>query len=128
MHFYYTGVVIIMSNMDREEFISDMSEKSWKALASRFKNFDINPLAESLWSRIKAMILREYNDETIPDDFCAIPRNMTEDFIRVVEEQIADGKAEGLTYRTITAYSVILRGAPGLETWEDDLRYELENG
>ena len=128
MHFYYTGVVIIMSNMDRDEFIADMSEKSWKALASRFKNFDINPLAESLWSRIKAMILREYNDETIPDDFCAIPRNMTEDFIRVVEEQIADGKAEGLTYRTITAYSVILRGAPGLETWEDDLRYELENG
>lgn len=128
MHFYYTGVVIIMSNMDRDEFIADMSEKSWKALASRFKNFDINPLAESLWSRIKAMILREYNDETIPDDFCAIPRNMTEDFIRVVEEQIADGKADGLTYRTITAYSVILRGAPGLETWEDDLRYELENG
>ena len=128
MHFYYTGVVIIMSNMDRDEFIADMSEKSWKALASRFKNFDINPLAESLWSRIKAMILREYNDETIPDDFCAIPRKMTEDFIRVVEEQIADGKADGLTYRTITAYSVILRGAPGLETWEDDLRYELENG
>ena len=128
MHFIYSGVVVIISNMDRREFIADMGENSWKALASRFKNYDINPLAESLWARIKSMILREYNDESIPDDFCAIPRNMTEDFIRVVEEQIADGKADGLTFRTITAFSVVLRGAPGLETWEEDLRYELENG
>lgn len=127
-HFYYTGVVVIISNMDRDEFINEMGRASWKALQSRFKNYDINPLAESLWTKMKKIILSEFNDPNIPDDKCAIPRSMTEDFIRVVEEQLAEGKAEGLTFRTIVAYGVVLRGKPGLRTWEADLRYELENG
>ena len=77
---------------------------------------------------MKKIILSEYNDSSIPDDKCAIPRNMTEEFIRVVEDAIANNKAEGLTFRTIVAYGMVLRGKPGLRTWETDLRYELENG
>ena len=127
-HFIYTGVVVIISNMDREQFIDEMGRASWKALQSRFKNYDINPLAESLWAKMKKIILSEYNDSSIPDDKCAIPRNMTEEFIRVVEDAIANNKAEGLTFRTIVAYGMVLRGKPGLRTWETDLRYELENG
>ena len=124
-HFIYTGVVVIISNMDRKEFIAEMGEGSWKALASRFKNYDINPLAESLWAKMKAIILREFNDTSIPDDNCAIPRNMTEEFIEEVETAIAENRADGLTFRTIVAFGVQLRGKPGLKTWRRDLRDEL---
>lgn len=127
-HFIYTGVVVIISNMDRKEFIQEMGAASWKALASRFQNYDLNPLAESLWDKIKRLILYEYNDESIPDRNCAIPRNMTEEFIEEVEQAIAENRADGLTFRTLVAYGRKLRGKPGLKTWRRELREELANG
>ena len=125
-HFYYTGVVIIMSNLDKEDFIDSVGgNSSWKALKSRFVNFNVNPYSETLWSVIKDQIMEEYNNESIDDDACMIPREMTEEFIDEVEALLAEDACEGLTYRTIVGFSRILRGAPGLRSWKTKLKREL---
>ena len=125
-HFYYTGVVIIMSNLDKEDFIDSVGgNRSWGALQSRFVNFNINPYSETLWNVIKEQILDEYNNESLNDDLCMIPRNMTEEFIEEVENLLAEDPCDGFTYRTIAGFSIILRGAPGLRSWKSKLRREL---
>ena len=125
-HFYYTGVVIIMSNLDKEDFIDSVGgNRSWGALQSRFVNFNINPYSETLWNVIKEQILDEYNNESLNDDLCMIPRNMTEEFIEEVEKLLAEDPCDGFTYRTIAGFSIILRGAPGLRSWKSKLRREL---
>lgn len=125
-HFYYTGVVIIMSNLDKEDFIDSVGGKrSWGALQSRFVNFNINPYSETLWNVIKEQILDEYRNESLDDDLCMIPRNMTEEFIEEVENLLAEDPCDGFTYRTIAGFSIILRGAPGLRSWKSKLRREL---
>ena len=125
-HFYYTGVVIIMSNLDKETFIDSVGgPSSWKALRSRFVNFNISPYSETLWNVIKDQILNEYHNESLDDDLCMIPRNMTEEFIEEVENLLAEDPCDGLTYRTIVGFSTTLRGAPGLRSWKAKLRREL---
>ena len=125
-HFDYTGVVIIMSNLDKEDFIDSVGgNRSWGALQSRFVNFNINPYSETLWNVIKEQILDEYNNESLNDDLCMIPRNMTEEFIEEVEKLLAEDPCDGFTYRTIAGFSIILRGAPGLRSWKSKLRREL---
>ena len=125
-HFYYTGVVIIMSNLDKETFVDSVGgPSSWKALRSRFVNFNISPYSETLWNVIKDQILNEYNNKSLDDDLCMIPRNMTEEFIEEVENLLAEDPCDGLTYRTIVGFSTTLRGAPGLRSWKTKLRREL---
>lgn len=125
-HFYYTGVVIIMSNLDKETFVDSVGgPSSWKALRSRFVNFNISPYSETLWNVIKDQILNEYNNKSLDDDLCMIPRNMTEEFIEEVENLLAEDPCDGLTYRTIVGFSTTLRGAPGLRSWKVKLRREL---
>ena len=125
-HFYYTGVVIIMSNLDKDKFVDSVGgDSSWRALKSRFVAFNIKPVSETLWAIIKMQILDEYNNESIDDDHTMIPRNMTEEFIEEVEKLLEEDACEGLTYRTIVGFSVILRGAPGLRSWKNKLRREL---
>lgn len=123
--FFFRGVVIIISNVEREKFIEQVGRGSWDAISSRFRNFDISPMAESLWGVMKKKIMTEYNDESIPDDMCAIPRGMTEEFIEEVESLISDPRYQGINWRTIRAFGDILRGKPGLRTWKKTLREEL---
>ena len=115
-----------MSNLDKETFVDSVGgPSSWKALRSRFVNFNISPYSETLWNVIKEQILDEYNNESLNDDLCMIPRNMTEEFIEEVEKLLAEDPCDGFTYRTIAGFSIILRGAPGLRSWKSKLRREL---
>lgn len=123
--FTFKGLVMIITNVSRDRFIGEVGKSSWEAISSRFKNFDISPKVESLWGVMKKKILTEYNDKSIPDDLCAIPRDMTEEFIAEVESLIADPNYQKLNWRTIRAFGDILRGAPGLRTWKRELKREL---
>lgn len=124
-NFIFTGCVIIISNDTREKFEASVGKGGWEAIQTRFRNFDISPLAESLWSVIKKKILTEYNDKSLADDFCSIPRNMTMEFIEEVEKLITDTAYQGINWRTIRAFGDILRGQKGLRTWKRQLRDEL---
>lgn len=123
--FIFRGVVIIISNDTREKFEMSVGKGGWEAITTRFRNFDISPMAESLWGVIKKKILTEFNDKTIDDDLCAIPRDMTEEFIDEVESLIGDPNYGGINWRTIRAFGDILRGTKGRRTWKKQLRDEL---
>ena len=125
-HFYFNGVVIVITNVGRSRFISELGKSGWEAIESRFTNFDINPRAESLWRVIKAKILDEYNDTSLDDRMRMIPADMTEDFIAEVEKLIVDPDYQRLTWRGVRAFGRILRGTPGLRTWKSSLRKELK--
>ena len=57
--FIFTGLVIIISNYSRERFIQEVGTGNWDAISSRFTNFDIAPMAESLWRVMKKRILSD---------------------------------------------------------------------
>ena len=123
--FIFTGLVIIISNYSRERFIQEVGTGNWDAISSRFTNFDIAPMAESLWRVMKKRILSDYNDKTIDDENCVIPRDMVEDFIAEVELLISNKDYQSINWRTITMFHYILNGAPGRKTWKSTLREEL---
>ena len=123
--FIFTGLVIIISNLSRERFIQQVGQGNWDAISSRFTNFDISPMAESLWRVMKKRILRDYNDKTIDDENCIIPRDMVEEFIEEVESLIPNKDYQSINWRTIIMFHDILNGAPGRETWKETLRDEL---
>ena len=123
--FIFTGLVIIISNLSRERFIQQVGQGNWDAISSRFTNFDISPMAESLWRVMKKRILRDYNDKTIDDENCIIPRDMVEEFIEEVESLIPNKEYQSINWRTIIMFHDILNGAPGRETWKEALRDEL---
>ena len=123
--FIFKGVVIIISNESRERFISNMGPGNWGAIETRFENFDINPCAEALWIYMKESILKDYNDKSKDDKFCLIPRDMTEEFIEVMEKILAIVKDAKLSWRTIKASAKRLRGKPGLKVWKEKLVQEL---
>ena len=123
--FIFRGVVVIISNYERERFIDEVGKGNWDAISSRFRNFDISPKAQSLWIVMKSQILEEYNDKSIPDERCAIPRDMTNEFIEEVENLIADPKYQSLNWRTITMFHDVLSGSAGRRSWKRTLRDEL---
>ena len=123
--FIFTGLVIIISNLSRERFIQEVGQGNWDAISSRFTNFDISPMAEALWRVMKKRILNDYNDKTIDDENCIIPRDMVEEFIEEVELLIPNKDYQSINWRTITMFHDILNGAPGRETWKEALRDEL---
>ena len=123
--FNFTGLVIIISNYSRDRFIQEVGQGNWDAISSRFTNFDVAPKAESLWRVMKKRILSDYNDKTIDDENCAIPRDMVEEFITEVESLISNKDYQSINWRTITMFHDILNGAPGRKTWKTTLREEL---
>ena len=123
--FIFTGLVIIISNYSRDRFIQEVGQGNWDAISSRFTNFDVAPKAESLWRVMKKRILSDYNDKTIDDENCAIPRDMVEEFITEVESLISNKDYQSINWRTITMFHDILNGAPGRKTWKTTLRDEL---
>lgn len=123
--FIFTGLVIIISNHNRERFIQEVGTGNWDAISSRFTNFDVSPMAESLWRVMKKRILSDYNDKTIDDENCIIPRDMVEEFIAEVESLITNKDYQSINWRTITMFHDVLGGAPGRKTWKSTLRDEL---
>ena len=123
--FIFTGLVVIISNLSRERFIQEVGQGNWDAISSRFTNFDISPMVESLWRVMKKRILRDYNDKTIDDENCIIPRDMVEEFIEEVESLIPNKEYQSINWRTIIMFHDTLNGAPGRETWKETLRDEL---
>ena len=123
--FIFTGLVVIISNLSRERFIQEVGQGNWDAISSRFTNFDISPMAEALWRVMKKRILKDYNDKTIDDENCIIPRDMVEEFIEEVESLIPNKDYQSINWRTIIMFHDTLNGAPGRETWKETLRDEL---
>jgi hypothetical protein len=99
-------------------------QDNWEAITRRMRNFDLHPKSESMWNRIKEDILRQFNDETLTDEDCLIPKIFTEAFIKEVESNMEKG------YRNMN-FSIISedmnkvlnsKTASANEKWKDELR------
>lgn len=123
--FIFRGLVVIISNSERDTFVNEVGKGNWDAISSRFENYDIAPLAESIWTVMKKKILTEYADKTIPDDKCAIPRDMVEEFIEEVEKLLADPNYQSINWRTLSMFHDVLNGSEGREFWKKKLKREL---
>ena len=123
--FIFTGCVVIISNLERDGFINEVGKGNWDAISSRFDNYDISPYSETLWRVMKKKILDEFENKSIPDDKCIIPRDMAEEFIEEVETLLADPNYQSINWRTLTMFHDVLNGAPGRATWKSKLRREL---
>lgn len=123
--FIFTGCVVIISNLERDGFINEVGKGNWDAISSRFDNYDISPYSETLWRVMKKKILDEFENKSIPDDKCIIPRDMVEEFIEEVETLLADPNYQSINWRTLTMFHDVLNGAPGRATWKSKLRREL---
>ena len=123
--FIFTGCVVIISNLEREGFINEVGKGNWDAISSRFDNYDISPYSETLWRVMKKKILDEFENKSIPDDKCIIPRDMAEEFIEEVETLLVDPNYQSINWRTLTMFHDVLNGAPGRATWKSKLRREL---
>ena len=80
---------------------------------------------QAKWRVMKKRILSDYNDKTIDDENCIIPRDMVEEFIEEVESLIPNKDYQSINWRTITMFHDVLNGAPGRKTWKTALRDEL---
>lgn len=123
--FIFKGCVVIISNLERDGFINEVGKGNWDAISSRFDNYDISPYSETLWRVMKKKILDEFENKSIPDDKCVIPRDMVEEFIEEVETLLADPNYQSINWRTLTMFHDVLNGAPGRATWKSKLRREL---
>lgn len=119
--YIYNGVVIVIGNDTREVLRREVGPGHWSAIIDRFKDFDISPMAESVWNVIKDKIMYEYGHTEIPDSLCIIPRDMVEEFVAEVDKLIVDPDHNTMTWRVICEYSKALRGKYGLEDWKEDL-------
>lgn len=123
--YIYNGVVIIIGNDTREEIKKQAGPGHWSAIVDRFQDYDLSPMAESVWAVIKDKIMKEYGDSKIPDALCTIPRALTEEFVDEVDTLIVQPQYKTMTWRVIKAYSRKLRGKYGLEDWKEDLKNDM---
>lgn len=123
--FSFTGLVIIVGNDSRDVLRKEIGEGHWSAIIDRFQDYDLSPMSESIWEVIKNKILDEYNDTSIPDQLCLIPRDITEEFIEEIDNLIVKPQYKIITWRLIRAYGKKLRGKYGREDWKEDLKNDM---
>ena len=123
--FVFDGVVIVIGNDPREAIRKLVGDQQWSAIVDRFQDYDLVPMSESVWETIKKKIMDEYNDTSIPDDMCIIPRSMVEEFVNEVDNLIVQKQYKVMTWRLIRAYGIKLRGKYGLEDWKNDLKNDM---
>lgn len=122
--FKYKGVVIIISNDTRDMFKKEVGAGNWNAIVDRMRSFDLHPMAESIWTVIKKILLKERDEseEKLPSKMCMIPRDMVDEFIEEVERLIEMPQYREMTFRIVAKdMHRVLNGSKGRAHWKDDL-------
>ena len=122
--FKYKGVVIIISNDTRDMFKKEVGVGNWNAIVDRMRSFDLHPMAESIWTVIKKILLKERDEseEKLPSKMCMIPRDMVDEFIEEVERLIEMPQYREMTFRIVAKdMHRVLNGSKGRAHWKDDL-------
>lgn len=121
--FNFKGVIIIISNKDEKTFMEEVKGKdNWEAITRRMRNFDLHPKSESMWNRIKEDILKQFNDKTLTDEDCLIPKIFTEVFIQEVENNMEKGY-RNMNFSIISEdMNKILNSKTASENWKEELK------
>lgn len=126
--FKYNGAVIIISNSTREELIQKVTPAHWGAIKGRFKNVDINPMAQAIWETIKEKLIKQRDTDPakLLDEQCIIPRQYVDEFIEEVEKLIDFPMYNNMTWRMITDdMHNTFQGPTGISRWKRELRKQM---
>ena len=122
--FKYKGVVVIISNDDRDTFRKELGAGNWNAIVDRMRSFDLHPMAESVWAVIKKILIKErdMSEEELPNKMCMIPRDIVDEFIEEVERLIEMPQYREMTFRIVAKdMHIVLNGSKGRAHWKEDL-------
>ena len=122
--FKYKGVVVIISNETRDSFKKEVGVGNWNAIVDRMRSFDLHPMAESIWSVIKKILLKErdMSEEVLPSKMCMIPRDIVNEFIEEVERLLEMPQYREMTFRIVAKdMHRVLNGSKGRAHWKEDL-------
>ena len=123
--FNYKGVVVIISNVERETFKKTVGADNWGALMRRMVSFDLHPMSESMWAVIKEIILkqRDMSIHDLPDEACFIPRDIVDEFIEEVENNLNNPETRDMNFSIVSDnMHDVLGGEPGRLTWKRTLK------
>lgn len=122
--FNFTGVVIVISNHTRESFKKDVGgQDNWEAISRRMMNFDLHPMAESMWAKIKDTILKQKEKESLDDDERLIPVDITDEFIEEVETLMLDKRYRNINFGIIADHmSPTLKSSITRPNWKRTLK------
>ena len=122
--FKYKGVIIIISNDTRDSFKKEVGVGNWNAIVDRMRSFDLHPMAESVWTVIKKILIKErdMSDSTLPSKMCMIPRDIVDEFIEEVERLLEMPQYREMTFRIVAKdMHRVLNGSKGRAHWKEDL-------
>lgn len=122
--FNFTGVVIVISNHTRESFKKDVGgQDNWEAISRRMMNFDLHPMAESMWAKIKDTILKQKADTSLEDEERLIPLDITDEFIEEVETLMLDKRYRNMNFGIIADHmSPTLKSSITRPEWKETLK------
>ena len=122
--FKFKGVVIVISNETQEAFIKSVKGyDNWDAIVTRMRNFDLHPMAESMWSYIKNVILTQKDRTDIDDDYRLVPKDLSDEFIEEVENLMKGDRYRKMNFRMIANdMHKVLNSAITLPEWKDTLK------
>ena len=124
--FKYTGAVIIVSNESRKSLVERVTVGHWEAITDRFKNVDVNPMAQAIWETIKEKLIEQRDNPDLLDVQRIIPKDYTDLLIEEVEKWIDLPAYNRMTWRIITdQMSKAFRGPTGLKRWQRILKSQM---
>lgn len=126
--FKFKGVVIVISNETQEAFIKSVKGyDNWDAIVTRMRNFDLHPMAESMWSYIKNVILTQKDRTDIDDDYRLVPKDLSDEFIEEVENLMKSDRYRKMNFRMIANdMHKVLNSALTLPEWKDTLKQLMD--
>ena len=123
--FNFKGVVIIISNETIEGFQKSIGFDNWTAIDRRFACFDLHPLPETLWGKIKEILLeqRDTPESELPDEMCMIPRLYVDELIEEVETNLENPETRNINFSIIAdTMNTAFSGEEGISIWKRTLK------
>jgi hypothetical protein len=122
--FKFKGVVIVISNETQDAFIKSVKGyDNWDAIVTRMRNFDLHPMAESMWNYIKNVILTQKDRTDIDDEYRLVPKDLSDEFIEEVENLMKGDRYRKMNFRMVANdMHKVLNSALTLPEWKDTLK------
>ena len=123
--FNFKGVVIIISNETIEGFQNSVGVDNWTAINRRFACFDLHPAPETLWAKIKEILLeqRDTPESELPDEMCMIPRLYVDKLIEEVETNLENPETRNINFSIIAdTMNTTFSGEEGISIWRRTLK------
>jgi len=70
--FIFNGIIVYITNQSLSTFMKTVKDH-WDAIHSRMETIDISPTQKTVWYWLRRKIVRDMNDDSIPNDLKMLP-------------------------------------------------------